>query len=522
MVSSSRGGVALAIGASDPNPQEERSGTRSAGGAWVVRRTFIEMLQTESDTSPLSGGDGGLRVRASSDPTLYKSGKMSQSSFSSPSGEDAASNNVEFELTGLSDTETNPDQEAGNDSLNCYSYMDEETATPLPACAAPASSSRSGAMSRHSADSAAGPSHGGQTRHPAEPDSKGESVAVEQKLVPSENRTSRTLADLLAENARLAKENRLLRESARLASENASLKAGSHPSQASSVAAPAYDLASYTAAAPAAAPEMEAAALHPRVLLDRTASVASGAYGVGAPGAWILPVECAQAAVWQPRLQPHLPVEPAQPSTERSTPSEHLSVSLDELIKEPAMPVAPAPPQDRSSHFEPSPDGEEWTTVMLRNLPNNYSRPKVIEMLDREGFAKRYDFLYLPIDFKTRACLGYAFVNLVSTEDVPRFWNKFNGFSKWALPSKKVCGVTWSGPHQGLQAHMERYRNSPVMHSTVPEHYKPVIFKDGVQTVFPLPTKTPRPPRTRSYAGYTASPGKKDKGKDQSQSRSPA
>ena len=28
----------------------------------------------------------------------------------------------------------------------------------------------------------------------------------------------------------------------------------------------------------------------------------------------------------------------------------------------------------------------------------------------------------------------------------------------------KVCRVTWSGPHQGLAAHVERYRNSPVMH----------------------------------------------------------
>ena len=30
-----------------------------------------------------------------------------------------------------------------------------------------------------------------------------------------------------------------------------------------------------------------------------------------------------------------------------------------------------------------------------------------------------------------------------------------------ALPTAKVCEVRWSGPHQGLRAHVDRYRNSP-------------------------------------------------------------
>ena len=30
----------------------------------------------------------------------------------------------------------------------------------------------------------------------------------------------------------------------------------------------------------------------------------------------------------------------------------------------------------------------------------------------------------------------------------------------------QVCQVTWSGPHQGLDGHVERYRNSPVMHKS--------------------------------------------------------
>lgn len=147
------------------------------------------------------------------------------------------------------------------------------------------------------------------------------------------------------------------------------------------------------------------------------------------------------------------------------------------------------------------------TTVMLRNLPNNYNRAMVLAMLDGEGFAGKYDFLYLPIDFKSRACLGYAFVNLVDEPDVSRFWCRFDGFSNWILPSKKVCHVSWSGPHQGLEAHIERYRNSPVMHKSVPDEYKPVVFRSGVRLDFPPPTKSTRAPRIRHISDFRVAAG---------------
>jgi len=141
------------------------------------------------------------------------------------------------------------------------------------------------------------------------------------------------------------------------------------------------------------------------------------------------------------------------------------------------------------------------TTVMLRNLPNNYSRSMLLDLIDAEGFERLYDFIYLPIDFKSRASLGYAFVNLVNFEAANRFRLRFDGFSDWILPSRKVCGVSWSGPHQGLEAHIERYQNSPVMHEAVPDMYKPAIFKDGVRASFPPSNKKLRAPRIRHFHG---------------------
>jgi hypothetical protein len=134
------------------------------------------------------------------------------------------------------------------------------------------------------------------------------------------------------------------------------------------------------------------------------------------------------------------------------------------------------------------------TTVMLRNLPNNYTRAKLLKLLDEEGFSSKYDFVYLPMDFKSHASLGYAFVNLLTPDIAKQFWEAFEGFSKWSMPSQKVCSMSWSYPHQGLEAHIERYRNSPVMHEDVPEEYKPMVFQDGVLTAFPPPTKKLKAP----------------------------
>lgn len=151
--------------------------------------------------------------------------------------------------------------------------------------------------------------------------------------------------------------------------------------------------------------------------------------------------------------------------------------------------------EPKEAQFVPDPEGR--TTVMLRNLPNNYTRDMLLELIDSLGFRGQYDFLYLPIDFQTQACLGYAFVNLVDSGVVPAFWRAFDGFSNWSLPSRKVCYISWSGPHQGLEAHIDRYRNSPVMHPDVGDECKPLIFKDGARVMFPLPTKSIRPPRVR-------------------------
>jgi hypothetical protein len=142
--------------------------------------------------------------------------------------------------------------------------------------------------------------------------------------------------------------------------------------------------------------------------------------------------------------------------------------------------------------------GEEWrTTVMLRNMPNNYTRDMLLDLVDSMGFSACYDFAYLPVDFKSQAGLGYAFINFSSSAEAQRCFDEFEGFSEWKVPSEKVCTVTWGNPYQGLEAHVERYQNSPVMHHSIPDEWKPVLFDQGARISFPPPTKAIKTPKVR-------------------------
>lgn len=136
----------------------------------------------------------------------------------------------------------------------------------------------------------------------------------------------------------------------------------------------------------------------------------------------------------------------------------------------------------------------DQTTVMLRNLPNDYTRDMLMALLESQGFSGCFDFVYLPFDFKKCAGLGYAFMNMINNKEAVRAMTDLPGFKDWKLKSNKVLQVTWSTPLQGLSANIERYRNSPVMHPDVPEQFKPLLLKDGNPVPFPPPTKALQAP----------------------------
>jgi len=131
---------------------------------------------------------------------------------------------------------------------------------------------------------------------------------------------------------------------------------------------------------------------------------------------------------------------------------------------------------------------DENTTVILQNLPGALLREDLINEMDAKGFAGLYNFVYIPIDFQTRISKGYAFVNLVSTEEVQRFMLAFNGFRDWPVPSTKICSVDLSRT-QGIERNIRLYQNSAIMGDEVPERFRPALFDGAVRVAFPEPAR---------------------------------
>ncbi|OIW08735.1 hypothetical protein TanjilG_03411 [Lupinus angustifolius] len=120
-------------------------------------------------------------------------------------------------------------------------------------------------------------------------------------------------------------------------------------------------------------------------------------------------------------------------------------------------------------------DGEE-TTVMIRNIPNKYTRDSLVDYLEKlcmlenhkaednegDGSGKdriilAFDFVYLPIDFKSGLNKGYAFVNFTSPKGAWKF-NMTASNMKWELfqshKIRKVVAARLQGK-EALQKHFE-------------------------------------------------------------------
>jgi len=485
----------------------------------VVKHTFLEFDDGNQSPYSLDEVSPGSRVRSSSDSILYESGTVPE-----PVEMLQAKGCCESEFClALSKCKDN----------RLATIIDEE-------------GSRRPSLEAESLSTSAG---GEET---SEPEPETDAAAEEPMRSRQQSKRSEgSMGNLAEENARLAKENALLRQQClevALAAQNAA--AATTNAMATCWEPDSCSFAANTSAiqgqqtSPSElgqctlAPTMSVA--HPGGVAQMTVMQGMRPAGGGAMFAPAMPFADMSQCIWVPVNCPPNAVPVMQGANMMFPAGQHMDDQVqsmssvhqpDNAKKQQARSVQRSRPglQDSNAkqifadqtsaqpapkfahdngYFEaqdpraPCPHPEHLrTTVMLRNLPNNYSRTMLMDLIDSEGFARLYDFIYLPIDFKSRASLGYAFVNLVNSEAANRFRLTFDGFSDWILPSRKVCGVSWSGPHQGLEAHIERYRNSPVMHEGVPDMYKPAIFNDGVRVVFPPPTKKLRAPRIRHFHG---------------------
>jgi len=160
---------------------------------------------------------------------------------------------------------------------------------------------------------------------------------------------------------------------------------------------------------------------------------------------------------------------------------------------------------------------DEPTTVMLRNIPNKYEQSQLLDVMKDKGFStETFDFFYLPIDFRNRCCVGYAFINFRSHQIAKEFETEFSGYK---LPmihvSPKICEVNFARI-QGKKANLDVYRNSALVGIPI-KKYRPLCF-DVEGNEIPLPTPDVPIPSVQLRAAkiHRGSKRKRDKAKKSS------
>ncbi|XP_024964043.1 protein MEI2-like 5 isoform X3 [Cynara cardunculus var. scolymus] len=112
------------------------------------------------------------------------------------------------------------------------------------------------------------------------------------------------------------------------------------------------------------------------------------------------------------------------------------------------------------------------TTLMIKNIPNKYTSKMLLAAID-ENHSGTYDFLYLPIDFKNKCNVGYAFINMLSPAHIIPFYQAFNG-KKWEkFNSEKVASLAYARI-QGKMALVTHFQNSSLMNED--KRCRPILF----------------------------------------------
>jgi len=181
-------------------------------------------------------------------------------------------------------------------------------------------------------------------------------------------------------------------------------------------------------------------------------------------------------------------------------------------------------PRKQHAKGEDDDSDESFTTIMLRNIPNKYTRTMLIDQLHSAGFKGDIDYLYLPTDFQNRCNVGYCFCNLRTPEARQRFQQQFDGVAaQQCLPgfnSYKVCQVT-KAKWQGREENVRRLKSGPELMAQLAAHpeWLPLLLDaEGNPEVFDvdeiIDPNTMDMPRSQPTGGKASGrrQGKKGKG----------
>jgi len=138
------------------------------------------------------------------------------------------------------------------------------------------------------------------------------------------------------------------------------------------------------------------------------------------------------------------------------------------------------------------------TTIRVRGLDNFWRRDDMVQLLEEKGWGGYFDFIYMPMNFRCReggSNFGYVFVNVRDHWTASELMADLNSDSAYSFDAAPATEL------QGLAANVDKWKNDPVMHNSVPDECKPAMYdSQGIRISFPKHTKKLSKPRVRGHA----------------------
>ena len=129
---------------------------------------------------------------------------------------------------------------------------------------------------------------------------------------------------------------------------------------------------------------------------------------------------------------------------------------------------------------------DKRTTLMVKNIPNKYTQKMLLSLMEERfaGVPFPFDFFYLPIDFKNRCNVGYAFINMTTPHAIPALVEEFHGRRWPKFNSEKICKISYARI-QGKNSLVQHFQNSSLLHED--KRCRPVLFgPNGEVEIFPI------------------------------------
>jgi len=133
----------------------------------------------------------------------------------------------------------------------------------------------------------------------------------------------------------------------------------------------------------------------------------------------------------------------------------------------------------RRLRFDPMPWDAGVVTVMVRQIPRQFTQLMLLKEANKRGYEGLYDFLYLPFDLKKGINVGYGFLNFIDPKHAQAFRHDLDGaFLDKHMRMKGKPLRIHPAKVQGYEANYQHFVQTKTGQKQDP-HFSPLFFTQG-------------------------------------------